>query len=48
MTIVTWPRLIIAVFLIALIGGAVLLASWDIPVPSQQVDVRFDDARFPR
>ncbi len=38
----------IAILLILLVGGFLGLALWDIPVPSEPVEVELDDSRFPR
>lgn len=37
-----------ALFTVALGGGAVFLATWDIPAPSQSVERVLPDDRFPR
>lgn len=37
-----------AVFLLAVVGGAVFLAAWDIPAPSSLVERTVPDDRFPR
>ena len=39
---------VIAVVLLAVAGGAVFLAMWDIPAPSSVVERTIPDARFPR
>lgn len=31
-------RIVLAVFALAIVGGAVFLASWDIPAPSSPVE----------
>ncbi len=38
----------IAAFLIIVVGGFFGLALWDIPAPSETVEVELDDSRFPR
>jgi hypothetical protein len=42
------PVVVIALALLALAGGAVFLAGWDIPAPSTTVEKTIPDARFPR
>ena len=39
--------LVVAVVL-AVVGGCLFLAYWDIPVPSTQVEKVLPDARFPK
>lgn len=41
------PVIIIALALVLLIGGAVFLASWNIPAPSSTVEKTIPDGRFP-
>jgi len=44
-------RLLSALIVLALVvvaGGAVLLATWDIPAPSKTVERVIPDDRFPR
>lgn len=36
------------ILFIGLGGGAVLLATWDIPAPTQSVERTLSDDRFPR
>ncbi len=38
----------LAALLIILVGGFLGLALWDIPAPSDTVEVELDDSRFPR
>ncbi len=39
---------IIVLVLIVLGGGAAVLATWDMPVPSEKVEKVIPDERFPR
>jgi hypothetical protein len=39
---------LVAVVVLAVVGGCVFLAFWDIPVPSTQVEKVLPDARFPK
>ncbi|WP_425407365.1 hypothetical protein [Hwanghaeella sp.] len=39
---------IFALLMVGLGGGAVFLATWDIPAPSQTVERVLPDDRFPR
>ena len=40
---------IILIFLVILIiGGVILLATWDIPAPSSMIEKIIPDERFPR
>ena len=41
-------RIILAVVAVVLIGGAVFLATWDIPAPSRQVEKTLPNDRFPK
>jgi hypothetical protein len=41
-------KILIALIVVILIGGAVFLATWDIPAPNQQVEKVIPDDRFPR
>lgn len=40
--------MIIILALLILVGGAVFLATWDIPPPSTVVEKEIPDDRFPR
>ena len=40
--------LLVIVFVLGLVGGGLLLAYWDIPVPTTQVEKVLPDARFPK
>jgi hypothetical protein len=40
--------LVVMVFVLAAVGGAVFLATYDFPAPSQQVEKVLPDARFPK
>jgi hypothetical protein len=39
---------LIVAMVLAVIGGCLFLAYWDIPVPSTQVEKVLPDARFPK
>ena len=41
-------RLLAGVLLLAILGGIVFLASWDIPAPFQRIERTLPDDRFPR
>ena len=41
-------KILLGVIVVVLIGGAVFLATWDIPAPNQQVEKVIPDDRFPR
>lgn len=41
-------KFILALVAIILVGGAVFLATWDIPAPTQQVEKTIPNDRFPR
>jgi hypothetical protein len=41
-------RLVLIVIALALVGGGVLLASWDIPSPAQTIEKTLPDDQFPR
>lgn len=41
-------KILIALSLVVLVGGAVFLATWDIPAPDQQIEKVIPDDRFPR
>ncbi|WP_201155060.1 hypothetical protein [Rhodothalassium salexigens] len=43
----TWLYLAAAA-LIALVGAALFLYTWDIPAPSQEIEKTLPDDRFPR
>lgn len=38
----------VVVFLVVVAGGAVFLATWDIPPPTQTIEAPIPDDRFPR
>jgi hypothetical protein len=40
--------LVVIVFVLAVIGGGLFLAYWDLPVPSTPVEKVLPDARFPK
>ncbi|MGH7092791.1 MAG: hypothetical protein ACREFB_04575 [Stellaceae bacterium] len=40
--------LIVMVFVLATVGGALFLAYWHFPVPSHPVEMVLPDARFPK
>lgn len=40
-------QIIIAVVLLALIGGGVFLMTWEIPAPSEKVSKTLNNDRFP-
>jgi hypothetical protein len=40
--------LVVMVFVLMAVGGAVFLAYYNFPVPSQQVEKVLPDARFPK
>lgn len=41
-------RILLLVVAVVLIGGAVFLATWDIPAPSRQVEKTLPNDRFPK
>ena len=41
-------KFIMALIVVVLVGGAVFLATWEIPAPNQQVEKVIPDDRFPR
>lgn len=41
-------RLLLIVFTLALVGGGIFLATWDIPPPAQTFERTLSDERFPR
>jgi len=41
-------KLTLLLIAVILIGGAVFLATWDIPAPTSQVEKVLPDNRFPR
>lgn len=44
----TLTKLILLIIVLALGGGTVFLATWEIPAPSQVVERVIGDDRFPR
>jgi hypothetical protein len=40
--------ILFVLFLLVLVGGAAVLATWDIPAPSKTVEKVIADDRFPR
>ena len=42
------PYFLLVIVLLAVVGGAVFLATWDIPPPSERVEKVIPDERFPR
>ncbi|HVB15012.1 MAG TPA: hypothetical protein VNF04_00605 [Stellaceae bacterium] len=40
--------LLVIVFVLGVVGGGFLLAYWQIPVPTTQVEKVLPDARFPK
>ena len=42
------PYIALVIVLLSLVGGAVFLATWDIPPPSKSVEKVLPDERFPR
>jgi hypothetical protein len=38
----------IVLFTLLLIGGFIALGFWDVPAPSNTVETKLDDSRFPR
>lgn len=42
------PYIALVIVLLFLVGGAVFLATWDIPPPSKSVEKVLPDERFPR
>ena len=41
-------KIVVALFVVVLVGGAVFLATWDIPAPNQEIEKVIPDDRFPR
>ena len=41
-------KILVAVIVVVVVGGAVFLSTWDIPAPNQQVEKVIPDDRFPR
>lgn len=41
-------KLTILLILVLVVGGAVFLATWDIPAPTRQVEKTLPDSQFPR
>ena len=44
----TFLRFIGLLLLVAIIGGGVFLATWDIPPPTKTVEIPIPDDRLPR
>ncbi|HJP23255.1 MAG: hypothetical protein QF546_04685 [Alphaproteobacteria bacterium] len=42
------PFILIVVIAAVVVGGAVFLATWDIPAPTQRVEKVLPNDRFPR
>lgn len=42
------PRLIVFTVLVLIVGGAIFLATWDIPAPVATMEKIIPDDRFPR
>lgn len=42
------PYIVLIIMLLAVVGGAIFLATWDIPPPSERVEKVLSDERFPR
>tara|TARA_Y100001934_G_scaffold252201_2_gene316072 strand:+ start:9096 stop:9236 length:141 start_codon:yes stop_codon:yes gene_type:complete len=42
------PYIVLIIMLLAVVGGAAFLATWDIPPPSERVEKVLPDDRFPR
>ena len=41
-------KLLLIVLILALAGGTIFLATWDIPPPSSTIEKTLPDDRFPR
>ena len=41
-------KFVLVLLVVAIAGGGVFLATWDIPAPSRTVERVLDDDRFPR
>ncbi len=41
-------KIVAAIVVLAFVGGAVFLMTWDIPVPSARVEKTLPDDRFPQ
>ena len=41
-------KIIVALVVVVLVGGAAFLATWDIPAPDQKIEKVIPDDRFPR
>jgi len=41
-------KIVLALFVVVLVGGAVFLATWEIPTPNEQVEKVIPDDRFKR
>ena len=44
----TINRILVAVFLVLVVGGTVFLVTWDIPPPTARVERVLPDDTFPR
>jgi hypothetical protein len=44
----TLGRLLLLTFVVVLLGGAMFLATWDIPAPTVKVETVIPDERLPR
>jgi hypothetical protein len=42
------PSIVVFVMFVAILGGVVFLATWDIPAPVSSVEKALPDDRFPR
>ncbi len=42
------PQIVLMLLLLAIAGGGVFLATWDIPAPTSHVEKKLPDDRFPR
>jgi hypothetical protein len=42
------PRLIVFTVFAVIVGGAIFLATWDIPAPVATIEIVIPDDRFPR
>ena len=42
------PKLIVFAVLVLIVGGAIFLATWDIPAPIDTIEIVIPDDRFPR
>lgn len=41
-------KVTVVLLAVAIAGGGIFLATWDIPAPSRTVERVLDDSRFPR